>query len=528
MTIGERINFLAYEARKRIVVSYRLDASVGARKFKLRRRREVETSYTTSPGAEDVWSKDVLVPYNVPGTGKLGPTSLKLALQSNDQALSIIYNGRGIEAISVPFSNYLLLAGFGDESTFVQFSTTLKGLLEREHGHFLKDAAGLRTHCYYGEEMPEGDALLYTGYGVFVPGTDDEPVGTVAIVSAGENPRISIPRLPDGKAAGFYRGQSGLAFSASQQITPATVTGVPGDHVFFLGRFPGDEYSSGSAGRATNGLELVAERVKIAEENKTLDTGTSEAMEIRPGPEGVAQEGWDGAWQVDIGRLPAFSVFFAFDMRPSRLLKVRPANGPYFAIEGFAPGPFVNEFARFWLELTAKDGDKAILANSALSLPIISVIAEEGIQEYYAWSSSSFGERQSATKIYVGDTKHDAIFNTSLGFLGVPEPGEKIAFSNPRNNDGDRPTFDLDWLDHACKIEFQTDEVVGLAQALAEVKATYLVYDEGKNRMISSSGKPLLVFDDDDKTCMPVNPVALDAGKKFILGGVILRYHSGK
>ncbi|MEZ5870471.1 MAG: hypothetical protein R3D32_01250 [Nitratireductor sp.] len=512
MTIGERINLLAYEPRKRAVVSYELTTQ------NMKGGAELGVA---SLSANDIWKLSTLKTRIVPYGERIRIASLKQFMETEDQAMAVVNNGRDLESMCIPFSNLQLLSGFNSEVSSRQFALDLKAALQNEYSAFVDDNPGFRCGFHSSLDLAEDVALLYTGYGVFEPLDDEQPVGTIAVVFEGEKPKLEVPLLPGDRPAGFYRGQTGLAFSVSREISPATVPGLPDNALFFLGKFPGEEYT-GKTTRSQR-LEMVHEPVRISGEP---NPSGGELVTVVPGPVLASTEGWDGCWQVIVRQKTAFTVYYSLDSRPSRLLRIRPQSGPHFSIEGFVPGPFVDEFDRFWLELTEQFGNEAVLANSSLCTSMENLIADTGAQESFFWQDNSFGKRKPAPYIVVNGKRHDVLRHPGLGYFKLPMPGQMIGFKPPERGEQQQDLFSLDWLDHACKIEFINDDVItGLATALGRAGAVYLIRDEGSSLNLASSDALLLAISADGETCEPARSIPLETGTRLIMGGMIVQYH---
>ncbi|MEO1292746.1 MAG: hypothetical protein AAFV62_07945 [Pseudomonadota bacterium] len=148
---------------------------------------------------------------------------------------------------AVPFEHVAIYtpdAGFNLDAT----EANLRTYFREQLGRHAERAA--RVRYLRDPSMPEGtDLRVQFGFGVFLPEPSDLQIGRLLIAGVGRDDgpldHWAEPRIggDNGQAAGFYRGQAGLAFSSALRYAPAvTPRGVlPDRHLFFFGRYGAED-----------------------------------------------------------------------------------------------------------------------------------------------------------------------------------------------------------------------------------------------------------------------------------------------
>src|SRR5262245_16509615 len=106
----------------------------------------------------------------------------------------------------------------------------LTAQLNRYWENYVDPLVGIRTRMMLSQRTPENELVIYFGDGVFVPRSGEQPVGRVEI-RIPDHEAAFEPKIAGELPGGLYRGQSSLAFSGSEHLTPATTEalgGIPG------------------------------------------------------------------------------------------------------------------------------------------------------------------------------------------------------------------------------------------------------------------------------------------------------------
>lgn len=364
----------------------------------------------------------------------------------------------GIEDIGVPYPHQVLLGAFSggiEDRIRQQIESQVRASIEA----YVDELTPVRVLCRNSDALPPGELALYFGRGVFVPEPGAEPQGYVEISAAAPNGETTDRPMLGHAPAGFYRGQSALAFGTSQATVPATVQPnllLPFDHgvYFFIEPDPDDP--------ATLTLKRIGE---------TLRPGGEPTGWAYDHPQSIppTQDG-ETALRVDCehrgtGQKRPFILRACRDGRPSRLHGEPLADEAYLEIAGFiAPRPSGSQTLRWWIEL---DRNNRLIGLAGIGRAT-SVLLEGRRLAYYEWNNLRFREGAAVAhrleridngERFVLRAPGDAAF----GYLSWPETATPVMFNGEWWKAPG--SYALDWLDFSGCVEgaVQAGKPEGLA-----------------------------------------------------------------
>jgi hypothetical protein len=414
----------------------------------------------------------------------------------------------GIEEIAVPFPHVIFLTGFGTSESWFGAEQRIAELLRQQWQDLVDPLVELRVRLFVGQDTKSGDLLAFFGRGIFAPRRDERPIGRIEIM-APDGSASAEPRLPGGAPAGWYRGQAALAFSATEQLTPATCALLPAEpcRLLLRGAGPGDPRTS----------PFVLDCEVAGDGCFPFPIETTEP------PSGI-----DAAFKISLNDGHALQVLVTEDARPSRILAMPPADPYYFSIAAVL-APKDREgltVARWWIDL---DRDLH-LVGSALRPRALSVVCEDDDIEAYDWSSPGRPAPAPArlADISIPSGTHKALWaaGSNFGYLRAPQRTVSAIFIDPSGfaqpgSRFDGAPWELDWLDFAGAAETASlyAERLGLC-AHKEAKSLMMVpgFESGA---ISNPG--FLSRDDEDEPFKERWDGEWRHGKQLVVGPLLLR-----
>lgn len=449
-----------------------------------------------------------------------GLVSLK-DLRERFHAATLADDGDGTVAIGMPFGHVMILTGDQALASNGMVEQALTERMKRQFPAYVDPRLGVRVRVMPATDYGAGSAAVFLGYGVHVPDDTEAQIGRVEMRFAeGEDAvgRPVEPRLPDGRPAGFYRGQTGLAFGADETIAPAVLRDLPGHVLFYLGRSPIDELRKGA-----RGLMLRARFVGEAGADRALPI----IEEIAPGVDGL----WDGAFRVREGRRLLFELRYSYDARGLRPVVQRPPEGrPALKITGLTVPPTVNGrgIARFWIDEDAEGR----LIHSALQRRAVSMVVERGKMRFFDWTERAFRklDRADLARLNptVGFTSHSRpVVDATLrerGFGWLPLPLE-TQFGLSLDGRGAKRAQALDWLDHAGTIELRDGSRLPLS---ALVPDGTIEASQGRGVLQLQAPTGLFGLSAEAGQYAELSTVALRDGDTVVIGPLVMTYSSGQ
>ncbi len=522
MTIGDTINLFNYEPQHY--------ASI---------RAEVAEGRQLSLSAEELWSKPNLVltgfdhmasmgsrklfrrrsrPNVKSGARTHGATVSLESLLEEYHAVSVVDAGDGPEPLGVPFSHVFILTGENLHAATGLAEQQLTRLIDDEFKNMIDPDWGIRARFMAGRHHSEDAMSVYFGYGIFVPSRQDEkPVGQLSIVRAGEDQSSAFePMLPDDSVAAFYRGQTGLAFAADESLAPATSERLPSDVLFYLGRYPGDEYEKRAA-------PLYFNAVSTAEDTYGRPLGIQHSA---PG-EDLGE--WEGYYDVADRGEELMRLYYSFDSRVSRLRRFPPKE-PHLSIVGLSPpAALPQSIYRWWVDLMADDH----LAHSALCRRKKSLVIRDKSLRSYDWTNYAYESGRRSTglvameQIEVDGEMFPALVSPvdmgSFGYLKLPQDPAIMTFDD---EGGSAKAYEMDWLNHACSVEFSDTTTAGLATALGNDLAFEIIAHRGQVEFRSRAGQ-LFQEQGERNRFERVNHAVIETGGRVMAGPLVLHYSHG-
>lgn len=449
-----------------------------------------------------------------------GLVSLK-DLRERFHGATLADDGDGTVAIGMPFGHVMILTGDQAFAANGMVEQALTERMKRQFPAYVDPRAGVRVRVMPATDYGVGSAAVFLGYGVHVPDDTEQPIGRVEVRFAEGDEQVGRPvepRLPDGRPAAFYRGQTGLAMGADETVAPAVLRDLPAKILFYLGRSPIDELRKGG-----RGLMLRARFVGEAGADRALPI----IEEVAPGVDGL----WDGAFRVREGRRLLFELRYSLDARGFRPVPQRPPEGrPALKITGLTVPPTVGgrSVARFWID---EDPDGRLI-HSALQRRALSMVVERGKMRFFDWSERAFRKLNRADLARlnpaVGFSSHSRpIVDATLrdrGFGWLPLPLE-TQFAVTLDGRGARRSQALDWLEFAGTIELRDGSRVALSALVPDVTIE-ASQGRGVLQLQAPTGLHALSLESGQYT--EQSTVALRDGDTVVIGPLVMTYSSGQ
>lgn len=499
LAIGDFVDLIRYDPTDFVSLRWRMDLSE-----------------QSDMSADVLWNKNNLHPERIDGTeGK--SISLK-NLVENTPSLQLEYNGGdAMDTMATPFCQLIILTGFAHSGYSESVERTLVEKFSREYSAYIDPELGLNAALIQGAQVSQDEAWLYMGYGIFVPPRDMNAIGCIAIVDEGNNGAVSIPTLPDGRAAAFFPGQRGVAFSHDESLTPATVTGLPRGNSFYLGRFPW-----ATLGKNRNAFDLTVKQV-------TPDADNVIVTPVNPN-EDLGE--WDGCFEIETNNHLSHRLYYCADGRQSRHFSQPPADSSYFEVLGVCIKPFLDRpVKKWWVESQANRTLKGSVVHISRSAH---VMAGDSVQNF-DYGAMAFRRNQRAPALVAGKELCPWITLERATYFRSPHSGQTITFDAfdsvlSGNIDGYDSLFPLDWLDQACKVEYRDEVIDGLASAF-DAKMRYDVgsSQDGLMTITATNGVAFVRSDENmpDGTAQYIQQqkFVLHDQMELLLGALVLRYH---
>jgi hypothetical protein len=348
----------------------------------------------------------------------------------------------GSDAVAVPFTHLVLLGAFTaplERAARRQIEERLRETV----GDYVDDLLGVRVLCRNDGDLAADALVLFFGRGVFVPQSGEQPQGEIVIAEAGpdgaarsEPPLLSHDFEP--APAGFYRGQSGLAFGGSPTRVAATCGLLPFDESSF--------FYLGPARDDSTGLDLA----RPAEESAYF-------YDVRALPADDAEV----AFSIDCrhretGERHLLTLRASRDSRLSRLHRLPPAGRDYLEIAGIvAPqDPDDGVAPRWWIDL---DRDNRLIGVSGVGRAT-SVLYEHGRLTHYDWQDLRFKPEAARShrleRVKLNDARHLVLrsaADAAFGYLALPQDGQAVTFQQDWWTQAG--SYALDWLDFSGGVE---------------------------------------------------------------------------
>lgn len=361
----------------------------------------------------------------------------------------------GCETVEVAHRHVFLMSSPGgvcdpalDPGVEGQLSNSLMSALK---GYFDPEA-GIRAGCMANEAAAPGQVAMFLGPGVFVPKPGERPIGWVRYFPDPKNRSIFVePLLADGRPAGIYKGQQGLAFGAGARRFPADLAlGLEEEDGLLVSL----QKAAGSQGGIKALLVVTGDR------------------QVRPEPQ-VAQdmpEEADMAWRISFigAHRPPGRLEVCAEARPSRLHLRRSSRcNAVVSRLSIDLRRFSKPVDRFWIDFDR--GNR--LCVSALQHVQTSLVWDEQERRQYAYdwgggpapfrAPGRIGMSVRADGESVAISRADGM---PLGYLALPDrPQHAIFVDEAQVLQG----FHLDWLDECGRISIG-GRVLPLGQAYAD------------------------------------------------------------
>lgn len=358
----------------------------------------------------------------------------------------------GLEAVAVSFGHVCIVADPAACDIGRLTSGAVRARIEGELGPFVDPMLGVRAALHPARDLGAGRILAFFGRSVFVPGSEDQPVGRITVEGTTAAQPPSEPRLPDERPAGLYRGQASLAFAHSAVMAPATCDALPDSPLAFIL----------SGGEADQDLALVARDMAMADERGTQPS--SSALPIIRAATCAANE--DAAFEVlsagSAERLVRVGV--TLDVRPSRLIAGRSGEACFAIVAIMAPADTrARVVDRWWIDLDRRDR----LVASAMTGRATTVICTDDRLEVYDWRERRFDKEQ-ASRFELQRTRSEdgrrvmlrRLDGQPFGFIAAPPKTVAASFDQGWWH---HDLWALDWLDFAGAIETPSGDIRRLA-----------------------------------------------------------------
>lgn len=322
--------------------------------------------------------------------------------------------------------------------------SSLKGYFDPE--------AGIRAGCMANEAAAAEQAAMYLGPGVFVPRPGERPIGWVRYFPDPKNRSSFVePLLADGRPAGIYKGQQGLAFGGGARRFPADLA---------LGL------------EEETGLLIALQKAAGAKGGVEASLVVSGDRQVRPEPQLAqdAPEEADRAWRISFfgAHRPPGRLEVCADARPSRL-HLNPSSRCNAAIVRLSIDltRFGKPVDRFWIDF---DRGNRLCASALQHVKTSLVWDDRDRREYaYDWGGGPAPFRAPG-RIGMsvradGDTVEIARADgRPLGYLALPDRPQQAIFADESQV---LQGFHLDWLDECGRISIG-GRVMPLGQAHAD------------------------------------------------------------
>ncbi|MGH6816579.1 MAG: hypothetical protein ACREC6_12830 [Hyphomicrobiaceae bacterium] len=388
--------------------------------------------------------------------------------------------GRNTIDIAVPHTHVAILTE-QDADNFRPIEDQLEHEVWSDFGRFVDPRLGVRIR-FFQVHGGSRQIVYFIGGGIHIPDRQRAAAACAGelLLRRGKAGKEFTPTLPGGTPAAFHPGQTGLAFSGLDSLTPAICTPIleaeSQEHgsYFYLGRrrdIVGVTFQGVQAPRAkptrsgVSGLRymLVDETAGGSElrDNSLLAPGRWYGVRRYVQPAG------GGPWD----RQDVFEFRFSGDgLRPGRLQTAK-SSGPVLNLMGLlVPNPAaVRSIKQLWIDFTP-EGHLCShwLATRAFSL----VIGATGFVAVYDRSTCSFVEAGvSSSKmpaVAVGDhvLTVEPVSESNgrmleirpepgarLGFMALPEPANAPRFTVTPIASNRSSDLSFDWLDAAGLVE---------------------------------------------------------------------------
>ena len=382
---------------------------------------------------------------------------LALAEQVSD-VFSVGAGSTGV-AVEVPYPHWALVAGFLPSRNTEDIEDDLRRDLDEQWRPYVDPIVGPRISIYRDLERVDGGLALFVGRGVFLPERDENPIGSVQVKLADGSGNPVEPRLPDGRPAGIYRGQSYLAFAEHAAHAPATCSLLEDPkHLYVLQL---ERQSGWRADKASGDVCLT-----------TIPRAPLEGSDARPDPRPVnpPPDGYDAAFDIWRDGACRLKVYVIRDRRRSILRRERPPSvqETLEVIGILAPDlpSFGRQIHRWWIDLD----DRNLLVASASTTVAKSIIFAERSVETYERASNRF--RAGSEPVFHLEQREVGgrdrwvavrVERLPLGVLLPPMTPQAIGYDNKSSAD----IYQLDWLDFAGAVEPVFGQTIRLAEAAA-------------------------------------------------------------
>lgn len=496
----------------------------------LRRLRRLGSGKPTGPGIDLK---------NLPKAGFVG---LRPLLELAHDTAQVHYE-RNLINIAVPYTHVAVLS---DQSTLDL--GPLEDRLEREiwshFGQYVDPRLGVRVRFFTADGY-SGLRAYFFGSGIFLPeqrGSAGARAGELSLRKAAGSPEFT-PALPDAMPAAFYPGQTGLAFSGNNILTPAVSAEVLGEEatlhksVFYVGRR-----------RETSGVTfeaMIPDRMgaKGKEVRYRLADGAAGGPELR---EDVTIE--PGRWytvrrMLGYDRTDVFQFRYTGDGLRSGRLQPRRPDGPVLEVIAInLPSPLEHQsVVRQWLDFT-EEGHLCShwLAKRAHSL----VVGRAGTVGMYDRAAATFRRRgqhfadqpvfQAGNRslqvqpvegsggqfIEVSDAAGGA-----LGYISLPDPRRATSWGLSTVSTSEESHLSLDWLDAAGLVELASDQFdEGQTESTRDVAQRVIGLGQWSLATASMEWGPGEVLMVRDKTG---EWMRLPPGEPHDIGPIRVRYRQG-
>jgi hypothetical protein len=396
----------------------------------------------------------------------------------------------GSETVEVAFQHVYFVSGpdgVCDKGIDPGLESRVAASLMSSLKGYYDPAWGIRAGCLVRETLATNDVEMILGSGVFVPRPGERPVGWLRYYpDARDRAHFIEPALPDGRPAGIYKGQAGLAFGAG------------------AGRFPAD-LDLGLADETSLFFSLSKAVEGDQDRGFKVELGVAGERSVRPVPQPAddVPPDVDSAWRIIFSGVsqPPGHFELCADGRRSRLHHTRtPRCNTAIEKIRIDLGAFSGGVDRFWIDFDHRNR----LAASALQHVQTSLVWDNLDRRDYAygWTGSSSPFRAAGrigmiVKSVDGAVEIARADEQALGYLELPEHPQQAIFADEfQTLDG----FHLDWLDECGRISI-SDRVVPLGQAYAEIGGETRVAAAGRK---SPGGRqvvgPLVLADLTDST----------------------------
>jgi hypothetical protein len=375
------------------------------------------------------------------------PKSL-LAIMEQRHAIGRQPTANGFETIGIPFPHLLIVTGALEQQYRAEVEDQATAIFQKRWHNYVDPLLGPRARVLVSGDLDAAEIVAFFGVGVFAPAFGERPVGRVDVIVPGQAHALQ-PCLPDGTPAGLYKGQSALAFSASKNVTPASVEQL----------------------RDVSGWFCLRANADSPVYPYRLEWNRGENASIMPGCDPIpSPPGVDASFQV---RFPAssFELHVVDDERPSRLLH-RPPEHCGLAIVGvLEPVRAGQRPSRWWIDL---DRHGRLVA-SAMREARYSLVCAGGTVTRWDWTLPGSGNRDDGAieKIITPKGTRNVLFapsNRPFGWLAAPEYSRLASFT-PGRQDG----FELDWLDFSGAVEDRTNHAERLGAAMDRANGNVLI-----------------------------------------------------